>query len=1428
MTAALAGTTAMMSFTGAASEAAELSEAASKKVSAYFSESACTVDGDISDSVMVTNALLGDTDASAGFGWNSTGIAAAVNTGTVGASAVNITLAGKSYTYDLSASAFAGNAGNAQAAKSGSMLELFFPYADLGLTFSPVTRNIPVSLSLTVGTDEIGIGESCLTTVCGTITAFDNCDDFTAANYALKSKYGQYTDVATVSDGGKYSFFYDGTKDAICGYGRSCGLSAGPFFYEMNVKIDDIPAVTPDKLSAWYGLGVDFSFTDCRPRMTITDDGSGNLKFNALYYDATDANGLTRSIPLGVAEGSDAFTLRVEAAADYSLTVYVDGNPVGTLPAIDMPTTYTHTYYEFTVAPCNIKAGTGIYDVEVSSITMGKTIGLWENLTFETIKGVNASPDNIYGALSLPASLSFGSTGITVPLTWSSSDTGIMSDAGVPTFASGTAGSSVTMTAAVTVDGESFTKDFLLTVQFETMEDEMYYLTDDRNPFLGSMNATEIDFDFTFDATENSVGLDLGQAARINTVVLYDSDDTNKMHRSDVAIFVSDDNLTYTKISDFDLFRTSDKFIFTGFDATARYIKAHYYSPDNDAPSFTNRISSIITASFEEELPACGGASFEKLGSFALKSVTDMQDGTAFVAFADMGIDMTKLQSDKRDLRFAIGTRALMYFIENGGAYIRIPESSADTAVTVDVYGSNASAQSLSDADSVFEISYGNRTIHEVNGTDFNHVISTVRCPNGDILAVGSKEIVKTTLTSRRSADGGRTWSEPELFWENGKHADGCAFLVDGDRMWCFFHVFPGGGAWTLKVAILESDDNGYTWFNPDTGVVGSCYIPDTGDGYSVTYCDGVKAASFDGDGNGIDYVFAYTGAETHESSLYLRFMYSRDAGRTWQASESIVTYDAGTGGSVYESGCSECSLAVLPDGTMKAYIRVQYPGVVQLGETTSTDNGLTWTTNAKLIQLYSPNTFPVLKNCKNDILLLWAGNNIMGGTSYYRNPLNLAYSTDGMQTWNKKLDVWSGTWLGTLEACGYKSTQPKLVFDDYMGVDTFHLAWWHYSKGMNYTMTIENGEDYLYKSKGAADDFESTSPVYEGWEVDKGNLTITDERASTGTHSLKIQDADKTATRVSRSIPELYAGEISFDLNLANANTALYVEFKSPLSLEHYKGDRLAFYIDKNGKITGVKANNMTDVALNANAVIPFDEWHRITVKFALDCADAFAKIYLDGTELGNLPINNSVFGGICFVQFSDGSSAQAAGLTAYVDNFRAYEGTSYVLTDVTDAETSITVNLVRADGDTPVTLAESGYANFAKLTVYADESNTNVLREVNLEDAATDTSTLTATVVLPEGTYGVKVTKNGYKPYFGTVVSGESTEITLIPGDVAGSYSDRFGDGKADVNDFIRVVRGLASGASDALKAYTDINEDGTVSVADLALIKANFDKE
>ncbi len=162
--------------------------------------------------------------------------------------------------------------------------------------------------------------------------------------------------------------------------------------------------------------------------------------------------------------------------------------------------------------------------------------------------------------------------------------------------------------------------------------------------------------------------------------------------------------------------------------------------------------------------------------------------------------------------------------------------------------------------------------------------------------------------------------------------------------------------------------------------------------------------------------------------------------------------------------------------------------------------------------------------------------------------------------------------------------------------------------------------------------------------------------------------------------------------------------------------------------------------------------------------------------------------------------------------------------------AGVSGSVLLARAYGDSFNDDASLGVSSEGLITVTSGETVVCEIPESEMTVSDKDGSVLLSfEAELTSGSYALTFTKNGYLSFTEsfTVGSGNVTLPTCYPtaGDIKGAYADACGDGKVDVNDFIRVVRGFAVDGNTKLGLTVDINEDGAVTVADLALVKSSF---
>ena len=146
---------------------------------------------------------------------------------------------------------------------------------------------------------------------------------------------------------------------------------------------------------------------------------------------------------------------------------------------------------------------------------------------------------------------------------------------------------------------------------------------------------------------------------------------------------------------------------------------------------------------------------------------------------------------------------------------------------------------------------------------------------------------------------------------------------------------------------------------------------------------------------------------------------------------------------------------------------------------------------------------------------------------------------------------------------------------------------------------------------------------------------------------------------------------------------------------------------------------------------------------------------------------------------------------------------------------ENSAPYNEVYEDGTT--------YNNAAVLEIYAGE-------DCVLTATENENGVLEFTFSEELGTYRVVAVKNGYIAFDEEIEIAKGDElaaIKLIPGDIKGSYEEACGDGKVDIDDFVRVLRGFNTSSADKLRHAVDINEDREVNVTDLGYIKAALNK-
>ena len=128
-----------------------------------------------------------------------------------------------------------------------------------------------------------------------------------------------------------------------------------------------------------------------------------------------------------------------------------------------------------------------------------------------------------------------------------------------------------------------------------------------------------------------------------------------------------------------------------------------------------------------------------------------------------------------------------------------------------------------------------------------------------------------------------------------------------------------------------------------------------------------------------------------------------------------------------------------------------------------------------------------------------------------------------------------------------------------------------------------------------------------------------------------------------------------------------------------------------------------------------------------------------------------------------------------------------------------------------------------YAQISFFAAGDRTTPLKIATVEIEATNTQSVPFSLELARGMYDMVVTKTGYldSTFQNIFVRNGSLinlpDIQLIPGDL-----NR--DGNVNMSDFVVALRGFDTESAFAyLGKLADLNEDGTVSVADLGLMKS-----
>jgi sialidase-1 len=216
----------------------------------------------------------------------------------------------------------------------------------------------------------------------------------------------------------------------------------------------------------------------------------------------------------------------------------------------------------------------------------------------------------------------------------------------------------------------------------------------------------------------------------------------------------------------------------------------------------------------------------------------------------------------------------------------------------------------------------------------------------GTVIAVcegrknGRSDTGDIDLLFRRSADGGKTWSEQKLIWDDGPNTCGNPCLVvdnETDIIWLLSthnpgpdhekEIIDGKSTGTRTVWLIHSDDDGCSW-SEAVEITSSVKQPDwtwyaTGPGAGIQLTKGEHKGRL---------VIPCDHIEAETKKYYSHIIYSDDHGKTWKL-----------GGSTPQDMYNECEVVELHDGRLMLNMRNYDREKKDRAYSFSDDGGLNW-----------------------------------------------------------------------------------------------------------------------------------------------------------------------------------------------------------------------------------------------------------------------------------------------------------------------------------------------------------------------------------------------------------------------------------------------------------------------------------------------------
>ena len=1001
------------------------------------------------------------------------------------------------------------------------------------------------------------------------------------------------------------------------------------FVIEADITVDAMPVYSPTYLTNSSATGL--SFNACH-------DSKG-VSFLFSLVNTVDGiklmvvgDGSYHLLDTGKKVGDSFRFAAALSASDGSTIISIDGKVVGTFTGVSAVRS------DFASKSVNIvwnadgnakKSDADSMDITLDSVMVyyDQSRSAISSIALKDFFGGKnlSAADSSLGIYRVTNDMSFVETAfgekynLNTKMYWVSSDESIITPDGKVNAPSGN-GKMVTITF-YTLDGDIILgeRSFSLFVPAKNTTDSVLIKKSDTNPFTGAGRAS--DTIFTLNAGMNSVTYDMGKVTDINRATVKSLLSIGLISKNFIGLYYSNDNENYQRIDSFSMLQTGNSIYFYNFNVEARYLKVRVSTNGlENSGVIVNATGDLLVAEYSDA-PLLSSGEFAKTANITLKNDANetVYDKVFTLTLSDMGISKSDLKSDLSDIRFMHDGAYLPHYLTGSTFYVRVLEMSAKESITVKVIYGNKNAQSVSDGNETFEIQYGEKFAKEKD--EFGWFNTVLTAPNGDVLRIVTSSGSKG-FGVYRSTDGGLTWGPIKNIASStvvtaqtdgipyGKPTCECGgSIVDKENGKIFFICQRIDKEVTPKVGlnyIFLSEDNGETWTlvgnpigtRPQNSEGGIANIdPSTGAPYySLSYSDGLTLSCEDGTGPNVDYVFTLGECVNQATSAFnTTSFYSKDGGKTWIFSNTTINYNGGNS-NFFEGGCSEDALIEQEDGTLVFYARCQIDGVDHFAVSKSYDHGVTWKAPT-LTNIYTTNTQPIVERMEDGTpVFLWGGNNVLGGRSYMRMPLNLAYSTDDGETFVGIQNASFGTIIDTHNTAEGRSlhTNPDLTFVTYKGNELVYIV------STSHIMYIIGVDDYLFKQKGAFDSFEY-GVTAEGWAIPLGAATASPVGATDGSFAMAIGQNSV----VTRSVTYMEKGTVEFDYYATKFGNEHFIELqaafnnkegatpvsevRAPIALK-IASNGAVYYVDAEGsaKATGLmlsKGNNTISVSFDGNA---------------------------------------------------------------------------------------------------------------------------------------------------------------------------------------------------------------------------------------------------